>query len=96
HYWIESSKMIKYFIQKFEGSLLRELNEIARTFSNWFDEIVNAYAKTSLGFCVTNAVAEANNNTIQTLIDVGYGYGNFERLRNRVLYINRNMKTNPE
>ncbi|MBR0301612.1 MAG: transposase [Bacilli bacterium] len=58
--------------------------------------MVNAYAKTSLRFCVTNAVAEANNKTIQTLIDVGYGYGNFERLRNRVLYINRNMKTNPE
>lgn len=45
---------------------------------------------------ITFAVAEANNNTIQTLIDVGYGYGNFERLRNRVLYINRNIKTNPE
>lgn len=41
---------------------------------------------------ITFAVAEANNNTIQTLIDVGYGYGNFERLRNRVLYINRNIK----
>ncbi len=76
--------------------MLKELNEIASTLENWFDEIVNSYAKTYIGFCLSNAVAEANNNTIQTLIDVGYGYGNFDRLRNRVLYINRNKKTNPE
>ena len=96
HYWMESKNNLIFFINKFNGSLLKELNNIASTFENWFDEIVNSYAKTHTGFCLTNAVAEANNNTIQTLIDVGYGYGNFERLRNRVLYINRNKKTNPE
>lgn len=96
HYWTESRDNLLFFIKKFDGSLLKELNDIANTLTNWFDEIVNSYAKTYVGFCLTNAVAEANNNTIQTLIDVGYGYGNFERLRNRVLYINRNKKTNPD
>lgn len=96
HYWMESKNNLEFFIKKFKGSFLKELNEIASTLENWFDEIVNSYAKTYIGFCLSNAVAEANNNTIQTLIDVGYGYGNFDRLRNRVLYINRNKKTNPE
>lgn len=96
HYWMESRDNLVFFIRKFKGSYLRELNEIASTLEHWFDEIANSYAKTSIGFCLTNAVAEANNNNIQTLIDVGYGYGNFERLRNRVLYINRNKKTNPD
>lgn len=43
-----------------------------------------------MNMCISNAIAEANNDNIQTLIDISYGYGNFERLRNRVLYINRN------
>lgn len=96
HYWSESHALISFFKENFLKSSVPEIREIGRTFSNWFDEIVNSYAKSTIGFCLTNAVAEANNNTIQTLIDVGYGYGNFQRLRNRVLYINRSKKTNPD
>ena len=96
HYWEESKRNLDYFIGRFKGSNLKELRDIASTFENWYEEIVNSYAKTTVGFCLTNAVAEANNNMIQTLVDVGYGYGNFERLRNRVLYINHNKKTNPD
>lgn len=96
HYWEESKKNLDYFIGRFRNSNLSEIREIANTFENWYEEIVNSYAKNTVGFCLTNAVAEANNNTIQTLVDVGYGYGNFERLRNRVLYINHNKKTNPD
>ena len=41
---------------------------------------------------ISNAIAESTNNTIQTLIDMGYGLPDFERMRKRVLYINRNQK----
>ena len=61
-------------------------------FSNWFNELIDSYAKTITQFCLTNAAAEANDNNIQTLVDVGYGYGNFPRLRNRILYINRSYE----
>ena len=37
-------------------------------------------------------IAEATNNKIQTLIDLCYGLPKFERMRKRVLYINRNQK----
>ena len=68
------------------------MQEIARTLSNWYEEIINAYSKTTYGFFLSNAIAEANNDNIQTLVDVCYGLGNFERTRNRILYINRNKK----
>lgn len=47
---------------------------------------------TFLGKKLTNAMAESNNNYIQTLIDAAYGLPVFERTRKRVLYINRNRK----
>ena len=32
-------------------------------------------------------MAESNNNYIQILINIGYGFTNFSRLRNLILYI---------
>ena len=75
--------------------LLKNLiNDIAKTFTNWYDEIINAYSKNTYGVVLTNAMAESNNNYIQTLINIGYGYSNFKRLRKRVLYMSSNKKRN--
>ena len=51
-----------------------------------------AYSKNTYGIVLTNAMAESNNNYIQTLINIGYGYSNFNRLRKRILYISSNRK----
>ena len=88
--WLDTKKSIDFYIQKLGHSEIEEMQEIARTFSNWYEEIINAYSKTTYGFFLSNAIAEANNDNIQTLVDVAYGLGNFERTRNRILYINRN------
>ncbi|MBR4377525.1 MAG: ISL3 family transposase [Bacilli bacterium] len=90
--WLETKKSIDYFIQKFGHCEIEEMHEIAHTISNWYEEIINAYSKTTYGFFLSNAVAEANNDNIQTLVDVCYGLNNFKRSRNRILYINRNKK----
>ena len=45
-----------------------------------------------ISFC--NAMAESNNNYIQTLINIGYGYTNFNRLRKRILYMSSNKNRN--
>ena len=42
---------------------------------------------------LTNAMAESNNNYIQTLINIGYGYTNFKRLRKRILYMSSKNKS---
>lgn len=41
-----------------------------------------------------NAIAEANNNNIQTLVEVCYKLNIFERFGNRFLNIKRNKKEN--
>lgn len=88
----ETRKAIDFFIFKFSKSLVKELNNIASTFTNWYQEIINAYSKNLYGVVLTNAIAESNNNYIQTLINIGYGYTNFQRLRKRILYISSNRK----
>lgn len=88
----ETKKTVDFFIHNFELSTVNELNKIAKTFTNWYSEIINAYSKNSYGVVLTNAIAESNNNYIQKLINIGYGYTNFPRLRKRILYMSSNRK----
>ena len=57
-----------------------------------FKEIINSYSKNTFGVVLTNAMTESNNNYIQTLINIGYGYSNFKRLRKRLLYMSSYKK----
>ena len=81
HEFDETKKAIDFFINQFSKSTIKELNNIAKNFINWYDEIINAYSKNTYGRVLTNAITESNNNYIQTLINIGYGYTNFKRLR---------------
>ena len=92
HEFEETKVAIDYFIKYFDSSNVYELIKIAKTFSNWYIEIINAYSKNSYGVVLTNAIAESNNNYIQKLINIGYGYTNFSHLRKRVLYMSSNRK----
>lgn len=87
--WYQTKQTLDFFLQKLAHCEIEEMQEIAKTFSNWYEELINSYSKTNYGFFLSNAIAEANNDNIQTLVDVSYGLGNFERSRNRILYINR-------
>ena len=92
HEFEETKVAIDYFIKYFDSSNVYELIKIAKTFSNWYIEIINAYSKNSYGVVLTNAIAESNNNYIQKLINIGYGYTNLSHLRKRVLYMSSNRK----
>ena len=84
----ETKKSMDFFVNKFLSSTIIEVQEIGKSLSNRYDEIVNAYAKNEYGFCLTNAVAESNNNYIKELIHISHGFTNFTRFRKRILYIN--------
>ena len=73
HEYYETKNYIDYFIKKYSDSPIKVLNKIGRTFAHWYNEIINAYAKNLFGIVLTNAMAESNNNYIQTLINVSYG-----------------------
>lgn len=92
HEYEETKATIDFFILNFSKSTVQELNNIAKTFTNWYKEIINAYSKNSFGTVLTNAIAESNNNYIQKLINISYGYSNFDRLRKRILYMASNRK----
>ena len=94
HEYGETKNMIDFFINKFSKSTVKELNNVASTFRNWYQEIINAYSKNTYGVVLTNAMAESNNNYIQTLINIGYGFSNFNRLRKRILYMSSNKNRN--
>ena len=94
HSFPEAKNKIDFFINQFSNSLVKELNDIANTFKNWYIEIINSYSKNMHGIVLTNAMAESNNNYIQTLINIGYGYSNFKRLRKRILYMSSYKKSN--
>ena len=87
HNYDETKKLIDFFINQYTKSTINELVSIGQTFKNWYKEIINAYSKNTYGVVLTNAMAESNNNYIQTLINIGYGYTNFNRLRKRILYM---------
>lgn len=92
HEYKETESKIDFFINKYENSNIKEIVNISNTFKNWRKEIINGYSKNTYGVVLTNAMAESNNNYIQTLIDVGYGYSNFKRLRKRLLYMSSNKQ----
>ena len=60
---------------------------------NWKYSIANALAINEFKKRLTNAVAQANNNVIETLINASFGLVNFDRMRKRVLFISNSKKT---
>jgi len=96
HEYYETENYLNYFIKKLSNSTVNELNKIGKTFIKWRKEIINAYAKNMYGVVLTNAMAESNNNYIQKLIEIGYGYTNFNRLRKRILYMSSNKNSSKD
>ena len=88
----ETEEFFNYFTNKLDSCIAKPLQKLNKTLKNWKKEIISAYAKNETGFYLTNAVAEANNNTIQTYINISSGLTNFQRFRKRILYINRNKR----
>ena len=91
--WQDAKKHLDFFISQFNFSNLKELKSIGKSLSNWYYEIINAFSRTAGYGNLSNAIAEATNDVIQTYNDAGYGYNNFDRFRNRILYINRSKRS---
>ena len=61
---------------------LPEFRHCITTFSNWKTEIANI-----IGERVSNGFIEGSNNKIKVLKRISYGVQNFDRFRNRILYL---------
>jgi len=91
-YYGKAASTIDFYINKLCGSTIPEMVKVGKTLQNWRYEIINGITQNPYSMKISNAIAESTNNTIQTLINISYGLPDFQRMRKRVLYINRNQK----
>jgi len=91
-YYGKAASTIDFYINKLCGSTINEMTKVGKTLQNWRYEIINGMTQNPYTVKISNAIAESTNNTIQTLINISYGLPDFQRMRKRVLYINRNQK----
>lgn len=89
----EALNLVDFVILNCEASLVPEMKAVGKAFQNWKYSITNALAINEFKKRISNAVAEANNNVIETLINASFGLVNFERLRKRILFISNSKKT---
>ena len=81
-----AEEMLDELTIKFHNSSLPEFIKGYKLLKNWRTEIINSFNKIN-GFVISNGGMERANRDIKTIIRIGYGYSNFERLRNRIMYI---------
>lgn len=79
----EAKQQLKKWIQACEESEIPEMIEASKTINNWIDSIVNSFKDERY----SNGFTEANNNTIDKIVDRAYGYKNFQFFRLRALAI---------
>lgn len=72
-------------IQRFSNSGITEYFEFTNLLINWFEEIINSFSL-SKGKRINNSSIESRNSKIERLIYNAYGFTNFKRFRNRIIY----------
>lgn len=93
--------MLEELIKKFRSSSIKEMREFAQTLNTWQKEIVNSFyivaheykidaesGEVSIrGLKMNNAIIENRNAIIKCLKKNANGFTNWERFRNRTLYV---------
>ena len=79
----KAKKELQIWINRCRNSEIPEMITVSNTIENWLEEIVNSFKNDKYN----NGFTEANNNVIDKIIAVSYGYKNFEFFRLRILVI---------
>lgn len=74
-------------ILEFESSDIESMRNFAKTLREWRKPIVNSFIKTKSKRKVSNGPIENINKTIKNIKHNSNGYRNWERFRNRILYV---------
>lgn len=81
----EAQYKVDDFIERFKKSHYLEMREVGYTMANWRDEIINSFRVVD-GKRMSNGPMESLNGRLKRLLYDGYGYSNFERFRNRLMF----------
>ena len=76
-------------IREFKSSSIPIMNEFGNTMVRWKNEIINSFIKVNPEKTkrVNNGIIENRNKTIKNIKHNSNGYRNWERFRNRVMYV---------
>ncbi|MGM9962860.1 MAG: ISL3 family transposase [Holdemanella porci] len=81
----DAYEKLKDVLQDFAKGNIPEYDEFYNMLVNWYDEIVNSFSLIK-GRRINNSYIESRNNNIEHLMINAYGFRNFKRTRNRILY----------
>lgn len=82
----DAEERLDELIERFHNSKFKEYYEFYRLLKNWRQEIINSFNKVH-DHIISNGGMERANRDIKTLIRHAYGFRNFSRIRNRILYV---------
>ena len=81
-----AAEMLDELIIKFHNSKIDEYHKSYKLLKNWRQEIINSFHRIN-GHVISNGGMERANRDIKTIIRHAYGFTNFSRLRNRIMYV---------
>ena len=81
-----AAEMLDELIIKFHNSNINEYHKSYKLLKNWRQEIINSFHRIN-GHVISNGGMERANRDIKTIIRHAYGFTNFSRLRNRIMYV---------
>jgi transposase len=85
----KAETVLESFIDDLYQTKLPEFKIVARTYTNWKEEIINSfitYDKKQL----TNGFIEGLNNKIKVIKRIAFGYRNFDHFRLRIFALTHN------
>ena len=85
----DAENYIKKLIDNCKNSMFPEYIEVAKSLKKWKQQIINSFIRDGNDKRITNAKTEGFNNSVKVIKRTSYGYANFKRFRNRILYILR-------
>lgn len=80
-----ATEWLDELIIKFHNSSLNEFYKAYKLLKNWRQEIINSFNRIN-GHIISNGGMERANRDIKTIIRHSFGFTNFERFRNKVMY----------
>lgn len=85
--YINAAQELNALIMEFSNSSIEEMNKFARTLQEWKKEIINSFIRADGNRHISNGPIENVNKTIKNIKYNANGYTNWERFRNRVLFV---------
>lgn len=82
----DAEERLDELIVRFHNSEFDEYYQFYKLLKNWRSEIINSFHRVN-GYIISNGGMERTNRDVKTLIRHAYGFKNFDRVRNRIMYV---------